>query len=201
MNTILQLAKWLWRAWPLIVVLSMAFIHLLVLHHYITNVSATNKIVSLVCQLLGGGLILHSIASNIEIVKGKTPRSIFFNYLLEFPLRKKSIAIEAQSISTGMASVGNPKLTVVRNPKYIEEKIEYLQEQINEVRKECEQESEELSSKIDGLSKKMSAKTQETMLALGDIESKMEKVSVGGVMEGLFGVLLMFYGAGAGYFT
>jgi hypothetical protein len=82
-------------------------------------------------------------------------------------------------------------------------KIEYLQEQINEVRRDCEQESKELNPKIDGVSEEMSTKTQETKSALGDLKSKMEKVFVGGggVMWGLYGVLLMFYGAIAGYFT
>jgi hypothetical protein len=121
---------------------------------------------------------MHSIASNIKIIKDKTISSIFANYVQEFPLRKRSYVLEAQGTSTEMSDVARAKLTVVRHPKYIEEKIEYLQEQIFEVKRDTEQETNELRTKIDDLSKLMSAKTQETKAALGDVESKIEKVSV-----------------------
>jgi hypothetical protein len=106
-------------------------------------------------------LILYSIASNIEIIKGKTLLSIFFHYLREFPLRKSTVVIEAQP--TSMVILGDKvEATLVRNPKYIEEKIEYLQEQISELKRDLGQKSKERSAKIDSLSKELSGKTQET---------------------------------------
>jgi hypothetical protein len=45
----------------------------------------------------------------------------------------------------------------------------------------------------------MNAKIQDANSALRNLESKMDEVSTGGIKVQLFGVLLMVYGAIAGY--
>ena len=77
--------------------------------------------------------------------------------------------------------------------------LTYLQEQINEVKRDLEQESKELNEKIDRQSKEMNAQIQDAKAALHSLESKMDEVSTGGLKVQLFGVLLMVYGAIAGY--
>ncbi|RFC40338.1 MAG: hypothetical protein DID89_2727546993 [Candidatus Nitrotoga sp. CP45] len=96
-------------------------------------------------------------------------------------------------------SGGKAKVTVGRNPQSIDEKLEYLQEQINEVKRDFEQESKDLHEKIDRQSKEMNAQIQDGKVALRSLESKMDEVSTGGIKVQFFGVLLMVYGAIAGY--
>lgn len=96
-------------------------------------------------------------------------------------------------------SGGKAKVTVGRNPQSIDEKLEYLQEQINEVKRDLEQESKGLNEKIDRQSKEISEQIQDAKMALRSLESKMDEVSIGGIKVQFFGVLLMVYGAIAGY--
>lgn len=187
------LLKWVWRAWPPIVVLGIFCVHLLLIFSLHLNARIVNATVSFCCQLLGGAFVLYSINRNVDIIMGENFYSIFVNYLREFPLPKRSVALEAQSVATIMGGA-TLKGIGARHPKSIEEKIEYLQEQIDELRKDLQQESNHRTAQIADLSQKMSAKTQETESALRSIKSKVKK-TLGGVTGGVFGVLLVFYGA------
>lgn len=198
MNTILRLFKWSWRAWPVLVLIVLIFFHLLLVNFLCLNASTINKTISLISQLVGGLLILYTVDSNIGIINKKNLFSIFANYLREFPLIKRSVVIEAHGISMG-TSAYKARVTVGRNPKSIEEKIEFLQEQINEVKRDIEQESRDINEKIDRYSKEMNIKIQETKSTILNIETKMEEVSIGGIKAQFFGVLLMIYGSISGY--
>ncbi len=204
MQTILRLIKWLWRAWPVLIPLAIVCVHLLLIYYFGLNARVTNKTISLFSQLGGGLLVLYSINSNIGIMKGKNIFSSLANYVIvyfsEFPLFKKSTVIELQATSMSISG-GKAKATVVRNPKFIEEKIEYLQEQINEVRVELEREAKELTAITDRLSHAISAQTQETTSALRTIETKIDNVSIGNIEYQLFGVFLIIYGSVSGYFA
>ncbi|MEI7997824.1 MAG: hypothetical protein WCH01_23320 [Methylococcaceae bacterium] len=120
------------------------------------------------------------------------------NYFKEFPLIKRSVVIELQGVAMAILG-GKAKISVGCNLQSIEEKIEYLQEQINELKCDLEQESKELNEKIDRQSKEINAQIQDAKATLRSLESKMDEVSTGGIKVQLFGVLLMVYGAIAGY--
>lgn len=198
METLLRLIKWLWRAWPILVIGLLFCAHLLLLNYFSQWTGFINKTASLVSQLVGGLLILYSIDSNIDVLKQKSLFSILTNYFKEFPLIKRSAVIELQGAAMGMSG-GEAKMSVGCNPQSIDEKIEYLQEQINEVKRDLEQESKGLNERIDRQSKEMIEQIQDAKAALRSLESKMDEVSTGGLKVQLFGVLLMVYGAIAGY--
>ena len=122
------------------------------------------------------------------------------NYLRECPLIRRSVVVGAQAGSYGISGA-KAKLTVGRNPKSIEEKLEYLQEQINEARRDFEQEIKGLNQTIDANSKEMKTKIEATQTALITIGSKMDEVSIGGIKIQLFGVLLLIYGSISEYFA
>lgn len=197
-GVLLRLIKWSWRAWPILVLVFLFCAHLLLLNYFSQWANFINKLASLVSQLAGGLLILYSIDSNIGIIKQKSLFSILTDYVKEFPLLKRSVVIQLQGM-TMVVSGGKAKLTVGRNPQNIDEKLEYLQEQINEVKRDFEQEAKNLNEKIDCQSKEINAQIQDAKGALRSLESKMDKVSTGGIKVQLFGVLLMVYGAIAGY--
>ena len=149
-------------------------------------------------QLVGGLLILYSIDSNIGVIKQKSLFALLTNYIKEFPFIKRSLVLEAQCAAFG-TSFGKAKISATRNPTSVDEKIAYLQEQIDGLRCELEQESKELNEKIDLHAKKMGEQIQDAKAALQNLELKMDEVSTGGIKIQLFGVLLMVYGAIAGY--
>ena len=198
MGTLLRLIKWSWRAWPILALIFLICGHLLLLNWFSQSAGLINKTASLVAQLVGGLLILYSIDSNIGVIKQKSLLSILTSYFKEFPLIKRSVVIEVQGAAMAMTG-GKAKITVGRNPQSVDEKIEYLQEQINELKRDLEQESKELNQKIERQSKEMNAQIKDAKSALRNLESKMDEVSTGGIKVQLFGVLLMVYGAIAGY--
>jgi hypothetical protein len=200
MQAIIKFLKWLWRAWPLLGILLLILTRFLLIYYFSFNASSTDKFLSLVSQIIGGLFILDSIDSNIGIINDKKLFLIFSNYLREFPLIKRSVVLQAHGASIAMAS-STAKATVSRNPISIEEKLEYLQDQIDTIKRDIELESKELNAKIDRCSNELNIKIQDTKLALEKIDSKIKEVSIGGISEQIFGVLLMVYGAISGYFA
>jgi peptidoglycan hydrolase CwlO-like protein len=161
-------------------------------------VSATHKAIALITQLVGGLLILYSIDSNIGIIKDRNLTALLTAYLREFPLVKRHFVIEAESGAMGISSF-DAKITVTRSPKTLEEKLEYLQEQITNVKTDIERNTKKINDKIDQNSKKVEAKISETKSDLRSLETKIEKVSIGGIKIQFLGVLLMGYGAITSY--
>lgn len=200
MSTILPLLKWSWKLWPGIVLLVLFLFHLSLIYYFCLNAGTINKSIALVSQIFGGLLVLYSIDSNIGVLKGNSLFEMFMNYLRECPLIRRSVVIEAQAGSYGISGA-KAKLTVGRNPKSVEEKLEYLQEQINEVRRDFEEETKELNQKINANLKEMNTKIEATQTELRTIESKMDEVSVGGIKIQIFGVLLLIYGSISDYFA
>jgi hypothetical protein len=153
---------------------------------------------SLVAQLVGGLLILYSIDSNIGVIKQKSLLLMLTSYFKEFPLIERPIVIQSRGASMGISGVKG-MITIDQNPQCIDEKIEYLQEQINELKKNVEQESKKLNEKIERQSEEINTQIQVAKSTLRNLESKINEISIGGIKVQLFGVLLMVYGAIAGY--
>jgi hypothetical protein len=198
MGIILQILKWVWRSWPLIILAVCFTAHFALINWLDFKVDATHKTFALITQLVGGLIVLYSIDSNIGIIQNKKLFALFTEYIRAFPLIKRSVVIEAKSGMIATTSM-DAMLAVTRNPKTIEEKLEYLQEQINDVKRDFEHETKALKNKISQNSEKLKLKFSETKTALKQIEMKMEKVSIGGIKLQLFGVLLMVYGAVTSY--
>ncbi|WP_156885322.1 hypothetical protein [Acidihalobacter ferrooxydans] len=198
MGTLLRLTKWACRAWPVLVIGIIVCAHLLLLNYFSQWDDFINKTAALVSLLVGGLIILYSINSNIGIIKQKSLISELSNYLKEFPLIKRPIAIELQGTAMTISAIKS-NISVDRKAQSTDEKIEYLQERINEVSRELEQESKELNKKIDHLTNNMSTQIQDAKTSLRGLESKMDEVYTGDLKVQLFGVLLIIYGAIAGY--
>lgn len=198
MRSLIRILKWFGRAWPIIVIILVVCGHFQLLNYLPQDFECINKTASLAAQLVGGLLILYSIDSNIGIINQKSLLSMLASYFKEFPLIKRTVAIELQGVAM---NVSQGKFIVSRNPQSIDEKIDYLQEQINQLKLDIEQESKGLNMKIESISEEINVQIQDARSALRNFETKMTEASTGGVKVQLFGVLLMVYGAIAGYFT
>lgn len=171
--------------------------HLLAIYFFKCD-EFVNRTASLVSQLVGGLLILYSIDSNIGVIKQESLCFMLASYVKDFPLIKRSVTAEPKGVST-IGSTGRVVAGIDRNPQSIEEKIEHLQEQINKLKTDFVQKFKEVNEKIDQKSKIINTKVQNTKEELRNIESKVGKVSIGGLKVQLFGVLLIIYGAFSGY--
>lgn len=200
MSTLCRLLSWTWRAWPVLVIVLVVCGHLILRNYFPEDAECINKTASLVAQLIGGLIILYSIDSNIGIMNQKSLLSMLKSYFEEFPLIKRSVVIELRGLEVKLSG-GMGKVIIGRNPQTIDEKIQYLQEQIDQIKLDIEQESKELNKKIEQQSGEMNAHIQDARSALKNIKSKMAEVSTGGVKVQLFGVLLMGFGAIAGFDT
>lgn len=193
-----RLIKWVWRAWPVLILLSLLSVHLMLIYYFCLESEVTNKTISLVAQIIGGLLVVYSIDSNIGILKGGNLFVEIISYLKSFPLIKRSVVIHSQAAVSSAYSITG-KVKVGRKPNTISEKIDYLQEQIDDLKSEYGHNIKELHKKIDGIYKEIGKKINQTNATVRAIEAKMEIVSVGDVKIQLFGVFLIIYGAISGY--
>lgn len=200
MRAIKNILKWIWKAWPIIIILPCLIIHYELIHYFEPYADTIHKTIALIVQIVGGLLVLYSIDSNIGIIKDKKLTALFTDYLKSFPLIKKSYVIEAKSGAMSVTGL-DAKLKVIRKPKTIEDKLNYLQEQIDSLEKTIDKKAEALDSKIKNISEKLNADVSETKKAIEHIETQIEQVSIGGFKSQLFGLLLLLYGAITSYIT
>lgn len=196
-----RLAAWSWRAWPALVTLAILFLHLLLVPFFQLDCRATNRLVSLITQLAGGLLILYSIDSNIGVFKHKTLIHVFIEYLKQCPLVTRSVSVGAANVIAvaGMSAVG--KASARRSPTTIEEEMQYLREEVAELRRDLTQQGKDINEKIDRGLQDIRARVQDTENLVRRTASTFEEVTIGGFQMQLFGILLMVYGAFAGYLS
>ncbi len=198
LNMVARLIKWVWRAWPVLILVALIFVHLLLIYYFCLNSEATNKTISLLAQITGGILVLYSIDSNIEIFKGRTLIDELISYFKSFPLIKRSGVIQGRMEVSSTSSM-TAKVTVNRNKNTVDERIDYLQEQIDDLNRECDHNVKELHKKVDGISEEIGEKISQTNATVKDVEAKVEKASIGGIKIQLLGVFLIIYGSISGY--
>jgi type I site-specific restriction endonuclease len=95
--------------------------------------------------------------------------------------------------------VTKARISVKRNPKTVDEQLNYLQEQIDDTRRDLREEISDLDRKFQERSKAIDEKIGLLLASLKQVESNVAEVSVGGIEFQVFGVLLVIYGAIAGY--
>lgn len=200
MGRLRALLVWLLRAWPLIVICGVFGVHLLLLQMLPESSQRINSAASLLSQILGGLLVLHSINSAIGLVKKGSLLSTFFKYLGEFPLFKRSATIFA-SASGSIGVHGVAKLRVTRKPQTIEERIDYLQEQITEVRWEMSAEFKKVWVRIENVAKDSATGIDNNARDIRSLRETFEKSIAGSLQEQVFGVLLVLYGGISAYVT
>lgn len=198
MKSFFKFGSWIWRSWPVFIIAVLLYIHLLLLEIYRINEQIINESISLVAQIIGGLLVLYSIDSNIGIIKKNSLIGVFVNYLKEFPLIKRNVRLNIDS-AIHVHTSSNASLSVNRNPKTIDEKIDWLQEQINELKKSVATKENVIIEKMESLSKEMTEGINETKNEIGHVKKQIEDVSVGGVKVQIFGVLLIIYGSVSGF--
>jgi hypothetical protein len=198
MSRLKQLFIWIARAWPLHFLLLAVGVHVLALTATHLDQTKVNRIVSLVLQLAGGGLVLYSIDSNIGVLRKRSLLAELGQYLRECPLVRRSVTLQVQG-SSHVVTSARARLTAKRNPSSIDEKIAYLQEQLDVFRNEHREDMTELRGDLDKKTKDLGGRLDSLSQTARDIESKFDQVAVGDVRFQVLGVIFIVYGAIAGY--
>ena len=75
----------------------------------------------------------------------------------------------------------------------------YLQEQIDMLTKRVKANNNKVQKKIESVNKELTGKLDKASRSVSDIQNKLEIYAIGGLKVQIFGVLLIIYGAIAGY--
>ncbi len=168
-------------------------IHVFVFKNFNFDEKNTNKLVSLITQVIGGSLILYSIDSNIELYKGKKLGAIFFENLKRCPLLKQSIQLQGKATSTSTATA-NISWAIHRDSTTVDERLDYLQEQITQLNKQLSTHAAEVDEKIRKTESKIKVEIDQVKIKSEELESKVVQSATNGIDVQIFGFLLVVYG-------
>jgi hypothetical protein len=93
MGRLRRLRRWLWRAWPILVV-AIAVVHYVLHRLFPHGVAVLNKFVGAGLQVFGGILVLIPINRNIGTFKRGSLPSLVAQWFREFPLVKRSVTLQ-----------------------------------------------------------------------------------------------------------
>jgi len=200
MSKFIQITKWLWRAWPIILLTAFGLIHYSLCLAFDTHISIINKLISASMQVIGGLIVLYSIDANMGMFKHHGLASIVWDWFGSFPLFKRTVTISAKGNSIGFSSCPT-KLTVVRKCNTIEERLDELERQIEECHKLVHEKSRILNEQVAEVRIEMNTSLSGHGAELKRLSTLIEDSVVGGFKSQAFGVLLVIYGAALGAFN
>jgi len=200
MTKIILLIKWLVRAWPVLISAILGYSHYYVVLNCSVDVVGVNKTIALFLQVVGGLLIIYSIDSNIGIVTNKSLFSYVKNWLASIPLFEKSVNIQANKADLSI-TVYPTKVRTGNSTETLEGKIKYLQQQIEWLKEDLNDEVKRLKEIHSNSETRLSKEVSRLYGKVGVIDTKINKVSLGGVKIQLFGILLMVHGSISSYFA
>ena len=193
--------NWLLEAWPILLSLLIGYLHYLVVTNFNVNVSEINKIASLVLQIIGGLFIIYSIDSNIGIVINKSIYKLVKKWFISMPLFSKSVVVPA---ATGKIEVGGSASAKARGTasnETIEGKIEYLQQQINWLKEDLNDEVKSIKNLHDKSEKAFNIKIKNLTGLISETDTKLNKISLGGIKLQIFGIFLMIHGSISSFYA
>lgn len=200
MSKLILITKWLWRAWPIILLAAIGLIHYLLSQTFNTHTSSINKLVSASMQVIGGLIVLYSINANMGMFKNHGLASIVWNWLGSFPLFKRIVTLDISDSVIGAASCATT-LTVVRKYNSIEERLDELERQIEKCHKLVHEKARLLNEQVEKARTEMNTSLSGHGAELKRLSTLIENSVVGGFKSQAFGVLLVIYGAVLGAFN
>ncbi len=196
-----SLAKWIWRGWPVIVILLIVLTHQLSSQlPCIPNFSCwsnqqVDRFMSFALNLTGGGFVLYSIDSNLGVFRKGGITTLFKKWVKSCPLIKgEPLVINAQttlSISTALAG----EITPNEAPQSIEDLYKYTQAQLTSIRGNIKEQRRLTDEKIDTLSSEVAADNADINKKVSTVNQQLQSVAVGGFKLQLLGVMFVVYGS------
>lgn len=194
MQYISRLTVWLWRAWPVILLLGAISLHMIALSAFADRGTFVNKLTGTFLQVAGGVIVLLSLDGNLGLFKQQTLLAALILWVKEFPRGNHRTISLGVGMATGLNMAAS--LTVGRRtPTTLEERVAQLEQRITE-------ESERLRSFERSTAELLAAVRSELRQSIAAVDTglrelttKVERSAIGGLKQQLFGVLLAVYGA------
>lgn len=197
----MNLVRWIWRAWPLLVVCGVSAVHFAVLGALPAHSVQINKIAGTLLQVIGGLVVLHSVNESLGLFKGQSLWALVVAWLRQFPFRRKVHHVLMAGIGHAGAFGGTAKISVERAATTIDERVDRLERQVVDLRRELNRSTAAVHQRIDDVRTELSTTLSTHKIALDQLASNLEKATVGGFKQQAFGVLLALYGAGTSVFA
>lgn len=194
MSKLILITKWLWRAWPILMLVAIGLIHYSLCLTFDMHINIINKIVSASMQVIGGLIVLYSIDANIGMFKHHGLASIVWNWFSSFPLFKRTVTIPVKGGTIGFASAPTT-LTVIRKCNTMEERLNELERQLEECHKLVHEKARLLNEQVEKVRIEMNTSLSSHGAELKKLSTLIENSVVGGFKSQAFGVLLVIYGA------
>ncbi len=174
--------------------------HSVAIHEFEGSTQLVNKLIGMSLQLTGGLIILYSVNNNLGVFRNQSLCAVFINYLFAFPIKRKPVAVNlsgAASVSIAGSATGS----VISTPSSVEERVARLEIELEVVRRELRTAATEAARQLELAKEELGQRLGNTHEQLAQLEKKVDKSAVGGIMLQLFGVLLALYGAVTGVFA
>jgi hypothetical protein len=194
MRSLSALLSWLFRAWPALALVPIAFVHSGAHQFFHADPVLVNKITGTVLQVVGGLIVLHSVNTNLGLFREQHFGRIIIGWFRSFPLFRKSVAVSVSG-SGSIAISGSARISVRHATNTVEEKIAELERQLDEFRQHVNEDFQAVNARIAQVHIDLSKAVATNAATLNQLSSRLELATVGGFKQQAFGVLLAMYGA------
>lgn len=189
-----ELGGWLCKAWPVVVWLLLAGIHLLALNTLVTHSVMVNKLTGTAMQVVGGLIVLHSVNGNLELFRNQSLSGVVVNWLREFPMARRSVTASISGVGL-LEPVGRATVNKGRAANTVEERVAEVERRLDKLRVAVDAQDEALHRHIENASAKLLSSIEANRSEVNQIADRLESTAVGGFKQQAFGVMLAIYGA------
>ncbi len=200
MARIRHIAKWVWRAWPIITVAGIGVVHYALRSLFYEHAVFVNKAVSSVLTLTGGLLVLYSIDENIGMFTDHGLPTLVWDWVKSFPLTRRSASVNiVLESATAKGSVGT--LTVKKLCTSVEERVEELERQMDKCRTLINEKERLINQRLKTVQTEVNSSLTTHGADLQKLSAMVKQTVVGGFKSQALGVLFVIYGAILGLFV
>ena len=194
MSKLAQISKWLFRAWPILALIPIGFLHYYLFHLFPNSHPIVHKILSATFQSLGGVIIVYSINDNMGMFKNQNMFQIIWNWCKSFPLFRRSVVVGVMGVG-GLGIAGSAEGHVSRRCDTLEERVEELERQLGYCRELIYRKESEILIKLSTVKTDFEKQLATHSDSINQLSQKLESSIVGGFKFQIFGVILAIYGA------
>ena len=184
-------------AWPVLVPVFFAFIHLCSYLAFDLEWSDINSLVSLIFQVIGGMLVLYSIDSNLELMQKESLLSFIKG---RFRLTAKPVVLESKSAHVSLKAPRH-EIRIGAPTNTLQGRIDELQRQIDRLKEDLNDAVVNLEKVIKSVDSSSNAKVDNLMEGVSEVKQQLNEITIGGIDAQVFGALLLLHGTVAGYFA
>ncbi|WP_432459394.1 hypothetical protein [Agarivorans sp. QJM3NY_25] len=163
-----------------------------------------NETIALVLNVLGTGIVVHSISSNLGTIRPSWASDILKEFnaqLAKLMGRGNNINISA-TFGGYRSQAYEPEISITeKDPTTVAELHAYVQKEIKELKNEAAVFKGIVDEKITKLSTTLNDSLDITKNDIQTTKKQLSEVAVGGAETQLLGVLLLIYGSVVSYFA